>query len=186
MINLLSHETKNELRAARSNSTLLKYLFIVIMGVVFLLFISVGVYFILMDIKGSAEKSLSINQQQGSSYSAAEEQAKALKASLAKAKSILDNEIRYSKLLTSISAAMPEGTVIDSLSLNSKIFESSVTLTIYAVSTDAALKLKEKFQSSSLFTGVTFQSITNSNTTKSEGYPVTASVSLSINKGSLK
>ena len=186
MINLLSNETKNNLRAAHSNATLLKYLLVTGLGVIFLALVSFGTYLVMTDIKTSAENSLTTNQEQSSSYSDAQTQANTLKASLAKAKNILDSEVQYSKLLTSIAALMPTGTIIDSLSLNSKIFESPITLSVYADSTETALKLKEKFQSSPLFSGVSFQSITNSSNMKVSGYSVTATVSLSITKGALK
>lgn len=186
MINLLPDTSRQELKAAHSNTLLLKYIFTLGLGLAFLSFICGGAYFILMDTKASAENVISLNQEKSSSYSTSQNQATTLKTSLAKAKSILDSEVRYSKLLTTIASLMPAGTIIDNLNLNDNLFSSSTSLTIFAKSTTAALKLKDNFQSSSLFSNVTFQSITDSTTVQADGYTVTAVVNLTINKGAVK
>jgi len=186
MINLLPQSYKQELKAAHGNIVLFKYLFVVGLGVAFLCFISIGVYFILMDIKSNAENVITINQQKTSSYDTVENQALTLRASLSNAKSILDSEVRYSNLLTTIASLMPTGTIIDSLDLKDSFFDVPINITVYATSTDVALKLKEGFQSSSLFSNVSFQSIANSNTTQTGGYGITATLSLTVNRVAAK
>ena len=186
MINLLPGSAKSELRAAHGNVTLLKYIFALGLGIAFLCFISVGVYFILMDIKATANNAVDINQQKSSSYGNAQSQAATLRDSLSDAKNILDNEVRYSKLLTSIASLMPTGTAIDSLNLNATLFDAPTTLSIYAKSIDVVSKLKDNFQSSNLFTNVSFQSIANSSQGQASDYPITAVVNLTIRKSSVK
>lgn len=185
MINLLPDTAKQDLKAAHTNIFLLKIIFVLGLGVAFLCFISIGVYFILMDTKATAENVINLNQQKTASYSSVQEQAFTLKASLSNAKTILDNEVRYTKLLTTIASLMPEGTIIDSLNLNDTLFGTPTNLTVYAKSTEAALKLKDSFQSSPLFTNVSFETIAGS-TGQSGDYPVTATLSLTINRGMAK
>lgn len=180
MINLLPDESKKEIRAARTNVTLLKYIFVLGAGVVFLAAIAGSIYFILLGTQTSAESIIKNNQSKTSAYSSAQEQAQALRAGLANAKAILDKEVRYSKVITGIAALMPEGAVLDSLSLSPATFGTPTTLTIYAKSTEAALAVKNNFQTSALFSNVTFVSISSG--AQGGSYPITASLSLTINK----
>ncbi len=182
MINLLPYETKSEIRAARSNVTLMKYIFVVLAGVAFLAAVAGGVYTILMSTKSSAETIIQGNQSKTNSISASQSQAASLKASLANAKSILDQEIRYSDILTKIGSLMPSGAVIESLNLTPDSFGKPTTLTIHAKSTDDALAVKDKFQTSPLFSNMSFVSIANDNSGQTTGYPITAVLNVTINK----
>jgi len=181
MINLLPDDAKKEIKAARTNVTLLKYIFVLATGVTFLIVVTAGIYFVLLGTKTSAESIIKYNQSKTSSYSSAQEQAQALRASLASAKTILDKEVRYSKVITGIAALMPQGAVLDTLSLSPTTFGTPTTLTIYARSTEDALAVKNNFQNSPFFSNVTFVSI--SNTSQGGNYPITATLSLTINKG---
>lgn len=181
MINLLPDDAKKEIRAARTNVSLLKYIFVLAAGVTFLSVVAGGIYFILLGTQTSAESVIKDNQSKTSSYSTAQAQAQALRASLASAKTILDKEVRYSKVITGIAALMPAGAVLDSLSLSPATFGTPTTLTIYARTTEDALAVKNNFQTSSLFSNVTFVSI--SNASQAGSYPITATLSLTINKG---
>lgn len=180
MINLLPDDAKREIKAARTNIALLRYIIVLGVGVAFLCFIAAGIYFILLGTQTSAESVIKDNQSKTSSYGSAQTQAQALRASLASAKTILDKEVRYSKVITGIAALMPQGTVLDSLSLSPTTFSTPTTLTVYARSTEDALAVKNNFQASSLFSNVAFVSI--SNTSQAGNYPITATLSLTINK----
>ena len=182
MINLLPNDVKKEIKAARTNVSLLRYIFVLGAGIAFLCFIAVGVYFILMNTQTNADSAIKDNQSKTSSYSSSQAQAQALRASLANAKNILDKEVRYSKVITGIAALMPSGAVIDSLSLSPTTFGTPTTLTVYAKSTEAALSVKNSFQASPLFSNVAFVSITNASQAQSN-YPITAILSVTINKG---
>jgi len=186
MINLLPDEIKSEVRAARTNVKLLNYMLILGMGVVFLCFIFVGVYLVLVSSKVNAEQAIADNQQKTNSYSAVQQQASILKSSLLTAKTVLDKEIIYSKIITGIAADMPAGTVIDSLNLTVATLGSPISLQAYAKTTDDALKLKQNFQRSSLFSNVSFQSLANSSSTKANGYPVSITLTLTINKDAIR
>ncbi len=182
MINLLPDTAKREIRAARTNVRLVKYIVVLVAGVGFLGLVSFGVYTILMGTKASADTIIQTNQSKTSAYASTETEAQSLKASLANAKSILDNEVQYSKVITGIAALMPSGTVLDTLNLSSTTFGTPTTLTIHAKSTDAALSVKDKFQASPLFSNISFVSLSNSAQGQTGAYPVTAVMSLTINR----
>lgn len=180
MINLLPDSTKKELRAARTNVRLLNYIFMLGLGIAFLITVCVAVFFVLNESKTSAENLISENQSKSTALGSVEAQGNALRLSLTNAKTILSQEVLYTKVLTGFASFIPEGVVIDSLSLSPTTFGTPINLQIYAKSNEAALALQDKLQSSPLFSGINFQSL--SSRSQSSDYPVSATLSIVINK----
>lgn len=182
MINLLPDDTKKDIRAARANVTLLNYMLILGLGVAFLALICAGVYILLGNMKSDAERLISASESKTSAYSSVEAQASSLRASLSSAKTILDDEVVYTKIITGIAALIPDGVVLDSLMLSPTTFDAPITLQFFAKTTEGALALKDKIQSSPLFSNVSFQALSSTSTGQSSDYPVSATLSLTINK----
>ena len=180
MINLLPDATKKELRAARTNVRLLNYILMLGLGVLFLIVVCGGVYLTLSSSKSSADSRINENQSKSSSYGSVEAQGAELRSSLTNAKTILDQEVLYTKVITRFADLVPEGVVINSLNLSPSTFGAPVNLQIYAKSNEAALSLKDKLQSSNLFSNINFQSL--SSNAQSNTYPVSATLSIVINK----
>lgn len=182
MINLLPDTAKKEIRAARSNVTLLNYMLILGLGVTFLVLICIGVYIVLGNMKADAERLISANQARSSAYSSVEAQGTALRAGLSSAKTILDQEVVYTKIITGIAALMPSGVVLDSLNLSPTTFGAPTTLQFFAKTTQDALNLKDKMQASPLFSNVSFQALASTSAEQASEYPVSATLGLTINK----
>lgn len=182
MINLLPDDAKVEIHAARTNVTLVKYIFVLGLGAVFLCLISVAVYFVLMNTQAAAEATVAENASKSTAYSSVQAQSNSLKASLAIAKTILDKEVDYTKVLTGIARVMPAGVVLDTLSLSPTTLGTPITLQAYAKTNSDALALKDSFKKSPLFSSVTLVSLASS-TGQANGYPISVSLSLIINKG---
>ncbi|MBC7943096.1 PilN domain-containing protein [Candidatus Saccharibacteria bacterium] len=185
MINLLPGDAKKEIHAARTNVILINYIIIVALGVVFLCLISIAVYFVIMSTKARAETVVADNTAKSTAYSTVRSQADALKSSLANAKNILDKEVVYTKVITGIASVMPAGVVLDNLNLSPATLGVPITIQAYAKTTKDALALKSSFQQSPLFSGVTFISLTSGSQGQAE-YPITVSLSLTINKSAAK
>lgn len=182
MINLLPDDAKLEIYAARTNVTLVKYILVLSFGAAFLGLISVAVYFVLMSTEAGAKSIVTDNASKSNAYSSVQAQANGLKTSLISAKTILDKEVNYTKVLISIAKVMPAGTVLDTLSLSPTTLGSPITLQAYAKTNHDALALRDSFQKSPLFSSVTLLSMAN-NSTQAPGYPVSVSLNLTINKG---
>lgn len=180
MINLLPEESKREIRAARSNVKLSNYIVVLVLGVMFLALAIIGVYFVLISTKSNADKLLSAKKSESASYTTAASQGAALRSGLSTAKTILDQEVLYTKILTSIASLMPSGVVLDSLSLSPSTFGTPTTMQFYAKTTKDALALKDSLQTSALFSNVSFQTL--SNNSQSPDYPVNATLNITINK----
>lgn len=185
MINLLPDTSKKQIIAARTNVLLFNYIIVLGIAVIFLVIVTVGVYVVLMDTKDRADAIIKENQAKTSSYNTVQAQAKTLQASLETAKSILDKEVVYSKIILGIANSMPEGVVIDTLSLNPGTLDTPTTLQIFATTNDAALELKKRFQQSALFSDVSFTLITTNTGSTASTYPVSATLRLTINKVNL-
>lgn len=178
MINLMPDETKRQIRAGHTNLTLLNYMVVLICATAFLAVIIVGVYLVLTGTKTSAQAHIDDSQSRTTAYKTVEAQATALRSGLATAKTVLDQEVDYSKIITGIAAALPDGVVLGALNLSPSTIGTPIVLQAYAKTTDDALALKQKFQSSPYLGNVTIQSLTTSG--GSADYPVSISVGVTI------
>ncbi|RYF28904.1 MAG: hypothetical protein EOO17_03640 [Chloroflexi bacterium] len=183
MINLLPESQKKELKAARTNVTLLRYNIFMIVGLA-LLTLMCGLFFvILLENKRVATVNNADNVEKAKGYNDVKKSADEYKANLATAKKILDNEVTYTDTVFAIAGAMPRGVVLDSLSLSAQDFGSQVSLTAKARDIATATKLKQQFQTSKVFSNVYFQTITKETTEgQASAYPIAVNISVKINK----
>jgi len=184
MINLMPDDSKKEIRAARTNVILSRYIIIVIFAIVFLGLVNGGAYYILDGVKKSAETAIASNSSNDTSYGSVQAEVDTLKQSLTGAQVILDQEVRYSKVLTTISSLVPSGVILDSISLSQAKFDTPVTLQAYAKTTADANALQTAFAASPSFANVKIQSISSQSSVS--GYPVSATLNLTILKAATK
>lgn len=189
MINLLPQDNQRNLRAARSNTLLIRYVIAMIAVVCFMVAAFGFVYFYLNISKNSAENTITANQQKETSYAQVSQQANEFRTNLATAKRIFASQVDYGTLLTQIAAATPSGVILQSLTLDASSFGKPTTLIAYAKTTDAALALKDSYAAqTNLFSNV---SIANVGLTGSDSgsantnpaYPITITLNLTINPG---
>lgn len=179
MINLLPPDYKKEVRAARSNSILLRYNISTLGALLFLLAAIAVTFFYISGVKNSAEQTISESQARVASYQKVKQEADQFRTDLATAKQVLDKEVTYTKVILQISQLLPDGVILQQLSLDASTFGTPTTLTVQAKSNQAALKLKDSFQSSKLFSDVHFRNITVANET---AYPYSVTLGITINK----
>lgn len=181
MINLMPDAAKKEIRSARVNVVLTRYITVIIFAFAFLVLLLAGSYFVLEQTKDSAQRLIDANGTKAQVYSTTKAQVDALSASLSQTKSILNQEVLYSNVLMNIGQQMPAGTVIDSITLNAASFTGTpVALKVYAKTNDAAVALREKFQGTTIFSNVNFDSVSDSSGIA--GYPVSVAITLTVTK----
>ena len=175
-------EAKVELRAARTNIVLIRYIFVIFLACLFLGFALFGSVVLLNRTAASSQQLIDANDTKAEVYSSTKAQVDALSSSLTEAKNILDQEVLYSNVLMNIAQQMPAGTIIDKITLNADSFGATpLTLKVYAKTTDDAVNLRERFQNSPSFSNVSFQTI--SDTSEGiDGYPISATMTLTLNK----
>jgi len=181
MINLMPDDVKKEIRSARTNVILTRYIIVVLLAFAFLVLLLAGSYVVLTQTKNSAQQLIDSNDTKAEVYSTTKAQVDALSGSLSETKTLLDQEVLYSNVLVNIGQQMPEGTVLSGITLNASSFAGTpVTLKAYAKTTEIAVSLREKFQSTPIFSNVNFESVSDSDGIN--GYPVSVSMTLTVTK----
>ena len=182
MINLMPDNDKVEIRAARVNIVLARYIFVILIAFAFLVLLLATSYVVLTQTKNSAQQIIDGNATKAAVFSSTKAQIDTLSSSLSETKTILDQEVLYSNILAHIGQQMPEGTVIDKITLNAASFTGTpVALKIYAKTNEATVALRQKFQSTPLFSNVNFESVSGTSSGIA-GYPVSVSLTLTLKK----
>lgn len=128
MINLLPVSEQRQLKAARANTLLVRYVIITAV-VIGLLLGAVGVVYQLLTAQAAtAEQRIAENQAKTTDFQAVQAQADGLRTTLSAAKTAFDGDIHYSKALLNIAAAVPSDIAIKSLSLDAQSFNQQITL----------------------------------------------------------
>ena len=186
MINLLPGAKKAEIRAARTNVALIRYIGILLVALAFILGALYVTYTVLGFTKSSSEQLISSNDLKANVYNSTKAQVDSLSASLAQTKTLLDQEVQYSKVFTNIAQLMPAGTVFGKIALDDNSFTGTpVTTRVYAKTSANAVTLRQNFQQSPMFSGVSFQTISESGSGV-DGYPVSVDMTFTINRTAAK
>jgi Tfp pilus assembly protein PilN len=192
MINLLPPLTKQEIRAARVNVLLVRYVVLLTAATVFVLgALGTGFYITWNDKNAALAREQQANNS-ASTYAKVKQDSESFAKDLSTAKTILSGEVSYSQLLIDIANVLPAGTIVDNLSLASNSFGTPVTLTARTkLGPDAAnrdinaLNLKKALEASSLFENVSINSTTlteNPGTPLEVKYPLTVVLSTTLSK----
>ncbi len=177
MINLLPENTKKQLRAARTNTILVRYVITIIIAAVFLGLAIITSYYIMADSKKNVEtlSQTSLNSNQTGTKSNPT-------IVITNAKNILANEISYSTILTNIINSLPSGVILEApLSINKNNVSTPIILKAKAKSSDVETLLKTNFQNNPIFLNYSLQSNTQNPT--DANYPIIITFSLTLNKG---
>jgi len=182
MINLLPTDKKSEIRAARTNLILVRYITIILLATAFIVGAMFITHRVLAMTKESSEEVIASNDLKAGVYSSTKAQVDTLSASLAETKVLLDQEVRYSKVFVKIGQLMNPGTVFGTLELNTDSFNGTpITTKVYARTSADAVAVRENFEKSPLFSNVSFQAVVESGG-GIEGYPVSVDLTFTLTK----
>lgn len=182
MINLLPTDSKEEIRAARTNLILVRYIVILIAAIAFVLAAMFITHQVLTMTKDNSDKIIQANDVKADVYSTTKAQVDNLSASLAQTKVLFDSENRYSKVFVNIAQQMPEGTIFGKIALSDASFAGTPTATkVYAKTPAQAVLLQQNFQRSPMFRAVRFQAIVESGS-GIDGYPVSVDITFNLTK----
>ncbi len=187
MINLLPDDYKSEVRAARTNVLLIRYISILIVAIAVLSGIVVTAYIVLDARKVATQSLLDASNERAAKYSSIRAEADELRSSLSNAKLILDQKVSYSKLIYEIAASMPNDIVLSTLELDSESIGSSMTIDANAKTVEAASKLRDRLASNNaVFSDVKLLTLESGASGGGNEYPVKVSVSVIINKAAMQ
>ena len=189
MIILLPPDDKKQLVASRTNSLLLRYSILLSVFVAALAIEIVGMSFVVNLGKSQNETIIQENEAKTVGYTATRQKAEAFRSNLATAKYILDKQVPYTTLIFSLANSLPSGAVIDTLSIDPATFGTPTMLTVNTTSYQKAIDVKNSLQNAKvntttpLFTSVSFQSVTASES--ASDYPFTAVYNITYSKAAL-
>ncbi len=183
MINLLSPETKKSLRSGRNNVILSRYVWSICAALLAIAAIFGGGYYITVTEKAKAIEERTANETMVEKYASTQREAEAFASNLKGAKSILENEVVFSELITEIAATLPTGTVLSNLNLSTSITGEEIVLNALTLdSGDAPLRLKAALEASPLFERANIQGITAPPESAASKYKATVSIRVTVTK----
>lgn len=160
MINLLSPESKQQIRAARRNVTLRRYvLFIGCVASLVCATFGVG-YYLTLNERASLQAEIDVHADQTMKYKNIRSTGSQFTKDLATAKQVLSHEVLFSQLLLDITKLLPPGVVLSDLNLSTDTFGTEVTIKARAKDAELGpLKLKAALEQSDLFSNVKIANI---------------------------
>ena len=182
MINLLPEQNKKQFRAARANVLLRRYNVLLIAAAGFLI-AAVGVAWVyLVSVEQLALSTIEDNQQRRQEYASTQQEATAFRTQLSDAKSMLDGQLSYGNALDYISALLPNGASVSSISLSESSFSSPLTLEVRLQNEAQAAALVQNMEQAEYVSGFSRGSISIDGTQENLSYimPVTFSLSREV------
>lgn len=186
MINLLPDDSKKEIQAARVNVILLRYNLVVLGAFAGLAAICMIFYLILFSNQTTANSTSTSNQKEVGKYAKVQIAADTYRSNLKTANEILDRGVNYTSFIVALTETLPAGVIIDNIDLSADDFGKQITFTAKAESYDKAIEMKEKFQSSTRFSNVHFNSLTDSSGSQGANpvkYPIAITISVLLCNG---
>lgn len=175
MINLLPEETKNHIKAARSNYIFVRYVIVVAISALFLLGASFVSYSYLENIINNPQSTTPNNNLTGNQNDTSN-------SDLTKINSIMNNQISYSKIISSLMSSVPENVTIESpVDIKSNTINTPIKLKAYLKSNTDEIQLRQKFENSMIFTNYTAQESEKNTSSNSNNYPFVVNFSITIN-----
>lgn len=182
MINLLPNDDRKELRAARTNAILVRYVFFLLIFIALLIAEMFIAYRMIENTKAESQRVIAENEQRTSSYGGVRAEAEAFRENLSIASTILSRQLNYTKVMTDVARLIPTGVVLDQLVIDPSTFGKPITLSARAKSNQAALDLKASLEQSGMFSDVNFQTLSSKPDNASD-YPYTATLNAVFNPG---
>lgn len=180
MINLLPPQEKRQILAGQTNVILWRYCIVSLLLAALLFTITGGVYYIMTRAKADAETTIASSNQEAAKYQEVQQKVTEFTNNLTTAKTILDKEVRYSKIAIKIAQSLPSGIVLQSLSLDAKTFGTPTTLNALGKSYDDALRLKTSLEQSDAFQDVHLSSVAQASGENTGDYPISITINVTI------
>ena len=182
MINLLPDIRKKQIQAARSNVLLIRYSVAMIFVVIALGGAIFVTNFLLTTLKEAAVRDAAENVAKVTDFGAVQAQASQFRTNLSKAKTLFDTEIKYSEIIARTANLLPAGTALETLTLDEDTLDKPMVLNVRVSGEAAAVALRNAFQSSGLYTNVSYGKLTTNNTGDANVYPYNLELNVTLNR----
>lgn len=176
MINLLPPNDKRQIHAGKANVLLVRYCTMSLLLAVPLFLLLGGTYFIMRGAKDVANANIKESTAKTAKYQHIQNEADRFAKNLGIARTILDKEVKYSRIAVTIAQVLPAGITLDSLELSASSFGNPIVLNATGRNYDDAIRLKTAFEESDFFSDAHLQEVA----LQGEGNDQTVSIAISV------
>lgn len=168
MINLLPPKRLLNMRIARSNTILRRYLELALISVVIVAAAITCAYYILHNQQQDIQKTVSINQEKVKKLEPVQKEAEQLSATINTIAGLMSKNVKFSDMLTQIGGIMPPGSSLTGLQFSLEDTSSPLVVSAQVVSEERAAVLRNNLANSALFKDAKIVTITEIKKEESE------------------
>lgn len=185
MINLLPQDYRRQLLAARSNTLLVRYIILMAIVIFVIIVELAGVYWFFNNSLANSQASIAENERRTASFQSTRQNAQLFSANLATAKQILDQQVSYVKIFTILSDSMPDGTIIERITVDPSQFGVPTTVDTRSKTYMKAIEFRQALNSTDVFVDTNFSSISLDAQDQS-GYPYRSTYNVTFKKDAVR
>lgn len=160
MINLLPPKRVIDIKVARSNTVLRRYIELILLSMVLLAGAVIVAYYFFAIQKNNVQKTVDLNQEKISKLEPVQKQAEQLSVTVNTISGLLSRNVKFSDMLTQIGGLMPSGSVLTGLQFSIEDVQSPLVISAQVDNEQKAAVLRNNIASSSLFKSADIKSIT--------------------------
>lgn len=151
MINLLSTKRLNDIRTAKSNTILSRYIKLIIFSALILVAIVLGAYYFLSIQHDRASEAKQIDEKQVGELEPYHEKAKQLASTVSTIANVMSTDVEFSSMLTQIGELMPTGAALTGLQLSTEDLSAPLIVSAHIDNEQRSVVLLNNLNQSDLF-----------------------------------
>lgn len=159
MINLLPPKRLLDMRIARSNTVLRRYVELVVFSILIIFVALAAAYYLLNRQQQNVKSTLETNQQKVAELEPVQKDAEELSATVNTISGLLSSNVKFSEMLTKIGGTMPAGAVLTGLQFSIENTNAPFVISAEVESEERAAVLRNNLLASGLFKSVDIKMI---------------------------
>ncbi len=159
MINLLPPKRLLNMRIARSNTELRRYVELTVISMAVLAFAVAAAYYFLNNQNKDTKQVVAINQAQVNQLKPVQQQAEQLSATVSTISGLLSTNVKFSDMLIQIGGLMPSGSVLTGTQFSLEDLDAPLIVSAQVETEEKAAILRNNLANSPLFSGADIKSI---------------------------
>ena len=159
MINLLPPARLTNLKIARSNTIIRRYVELTLLSMAFLAVAVIVAYYFLNAQQVDTKQTVEVDQKKIAELQPVQKQAEQLSLTVNTVAGLLSHNIKFSDMLTQIGGVMPQGSVLTGLQFSIEDLKSPLIISAQVDSEQKAAILRNNIASSPLFSKADIQTI---------------------------
>jgi len=160
MINLLPPKMVLDIKIARNNTILRRYIELTLISILLLIAVIIAAYYFFNVQNQNTKRTVDINQVKIDKLKPVQEQAEQLSATVNTISGLLSRNVKFSEMLTQIGGLMPSGSVLTGLQFSIEDVKSPLVISAQVDNEQKAAVLRNNIANSNLFNKADIKSIT--------------------------